>query len=231
MKKVSTPHRLAWTKKRVSNGAEYQFLNPISGDEVRFPNALHRDNFLIQFGEPDIEKIVTEAPTVSVMIDGKLVTTRFDITIFQRGGVRVLQEVKPKELIRSIELHPRIKLQLDVQRMYANLTHTPYEIRTETEIYRYPNLVKNKRRMRQILALHREDDLNVEESYLYNELLHSCSLSTMNLYVPGLSTVMERQRMEAAMYRLYIRGVVHLNFKEAAYGTCNSFATSPTAAK
>jgi hypothetical protein len=221
----SKKKRIPWTRKLLSNGPEYQFLDPLSGREVRFPNQLHRDNFCVQFGEPDIEEIIPEYPTVSVLVEGQLTKTRFDATVRKHGGLCILQEVKPRAILNARVIEDSIVRQLAAQKIFAEQTGAIYELRTETEIYLYPIFVENKRRMRQILMLHRGDALELEMEYLVSKTRKEglININDLSLKVGGIG--MPLQRMEAAAYRLYSQGHLKLNLKEARYGAYDSVAS------
>ncbi|MFD2272694.1 hypothetical protein ACFS07_20120 [Undibacterium arcticum] len=146
MKKNSfSEQRILWTKMRLSGGREYQFLDPLSGREVRFPNKLHRDNFLVQFGEPDIVEILTEYPTVTVLVAGQTKTVIFDATIRYLGDIYVLQEVKPKAVLNSPINYYGLVRQLTAQKnFFAHAAQVKYELRTEADVYASPLLVEKQ---------------------------------------------------------------------------------------
>lgn len=216
--------RILWIKTGVYSGPEYQFFDPLSERKVRFPNKLHCDNFLVHFGGADILEIIQDYPAVTIAVDGQIKTVVFDATIRYVGDIYVFQEVRPQALLDSPFNYPALVRQISSQRVFSHATCMRYELRTETQIYAHPLFVEGKRRMQQILTLHMGDDLQEEVEYIQS--LAEEHARTKNLVAPGALTPFRMQRMEAALYRQYVKGHVYLNLREASYGTTKSFASS-----
>jgi hypothetical protein len=180
---------------------------------------------LVQLGEPDIEEIIPEHPTVSVLVRGQLIVTRFDAPVRKPNGRHFLQEVKPEALLLEVPVKESIVRQICAQTIFAKQTGATYQLRTEKDIYRYPMLVDNKQRMRQILALHREENLEVEIEYLSSFLLRKLNFKIEELGQKNHRGAIGLQRLEAAAYRLYAKGILSINLKEARYGSSNSVAS------
>jgi hypothetical protein len=179
----------------------------------------------VQFGEPDVADIIPESPTVSVLVRGQLVVTRFDATVRKRNGKCFLQEVKPYALLHAARLKDSIVRQINAQAIYAKQIGAIYEQRTEIEIYSYPLLVENKQRMRQILVMYLDENLNQEITYLTSLLRVEPTIRINELNLKCGSDSIGRQKLEAAAYRMHIDGQLSINLKEARYGSADSVAS------
>ena len=73
-------------------------------------------------------------PEVTEKIDGRNVTTRFDMLVCYRDGHLELREIKSPEELREPQA-PRIKHQLAAQKSWAETAGIPYLLLTDTDIY------------------------------------------------------------------------------------------------
>lgn len=133
--------------------------------ELEYHNylTLELDSFVVSFCEQPLK--------IEINLDGKLVTSIFDMWVQYNDGTEEFQEVK---YAKEIEKPPsRTFYQIQKQRAWCKQHDYKYSIRTEKEIYKGPYYISNLKYLRALIARNNAE-LNKEilikiKNHLQNE--------------------------------------------------------------
>jgi hypothetical protein len=143
-------------KRNVSLFSELEYHNYLT---------LELDSFVVSFCEQPLK--------IEINLDGKLMTSIFDMWVLYKDGTEEFQEVKYVKEIEKVEHPPsRTMCQIQKQRMWCEQHDYKYSIRTEKEIYKGPYYISNLKYLRGLIARYNGE---VNKEYLIkikNHLQH-----------------------------------------------------------
>ena len=117
------------------------------GRNVTFYSTLEYDNWLLVEADPGIIWFCEQPLKATVDLDGKRVTTYFDLFIKRTDGSTELQEIKP-----DLEDDEKLTRQLQAQEKWVSLHRVEYRLREASDIRAEPEYLKNCQRLNGYLS-------------------------------------------------------------------------------
>jgi len=110
--------------------------------EVFSYGKLEYDHWYLVESCPWVSWYCEQYPVVSVKLDGRNITTCYDMLVLYADNTLELREIKKKRELQEPQ-EPRIKLQLSAQEFWAEKSRIPYRRLTELDIQSNPLYLAN----------------------------------------------------------------------------------------
>ena len=148
---------------------------------------LEYENLVTLEMNPEVEFYCEQPDTVSVMVDGTVRKTTFDVYVYYRDGSEEIQEVKYYDELHSNSTKGlRDQEQINTQKIWCNANHIQHIVRTDREIeignFTIRNLTWLAAKARRI----HKSDSNEACKYICNYLANHNTITIGMLYEAGL---------------------------------------------